>query len=225
MKKKLISMLCLVLCAMTATAQTQATPDMKGQNGPFKKGTDFYYITAVDGKEGVSLFAGDLAKFKEKVTINLTLDISKCETSKQGWFFWEEAEDNDIPEQKMQKIVKRLLNEFQSEFNMKTKKGLQLAEPKAPVTDAPYELVIRIRKMNTGNDSGAWIDDSSMKQGGAVVDGTVELIDTKTGDILCVFAFNRVKSLYGASQRSRVGDAMGTVGRKVGKIIKDYIAK
>ena len=210
---------------MEVLAQTQATRDMKGQSGPFPAGTDFFYVTAVDAKDGVSLFAGDLAKFKEQVTINVTLDISQCETSKQGWFFWEGSEDNDISEEKMDKIRKRLLNEFQDEFNSKNKKGLQLAEPKKPVSNAPYELVIRMRKMNTGNDSGAWVTESSMKQGGAVVDGTVELIDTATGQILCVFAYNRIQSLYGASQRSRVGDAMGTVGNRIGKIVREYVGK
>ena len=225
MKRTIILVACMMLSIMSAMAQTQATPDMKGQSGPFQKGTDFYYVTAVDAKEGVSLFAGNLEKFKEQVTINLTLDVSKRETSKQGWFFWEGLEENDLSEQKMDKIRKRLLNEFQDEFNSKNKKGLQLAEPKKPVNDAPYELVIRMRKMNTGNDSGVWISNSSVKQGGAVVDGTVELIDAKTGQVLCVFAFNRIKSFFGASQRARVGDAMGTVGKQIGKIVREYVGK
>ena len=222
MMKKMMMICCLVLFTLTAVAQTPATPDMKGKQGPFLQGTDFYYVTAVDAKEGISFFAGDMSKFKEQVTINLTLDVSKCETSKQGWFFWEGLEENDLTEQKMDKIRKRLLNEFQDEFNSKNKKGLQLAEPKKPVEGAPYEFVIRMRKMNTGNDSGYWVTNSSMKQGGAVVDGTVELVDTQSGQILCVFAFNRVKSIYGVSQRQRVGDAMGTVGKQIGKIVRDF---
>ena len=219
--KKLMTICCLVLFVLAANAQTQATPDMKGKQGPFPAGTDFYYVTAVDAKEGVSLFAGKTDAFKEQVTINLTLDVTKCETSKQGWFFWEGLEENNLSEKKMDQIRKRLLNEFQDEFNSKNKKGLQLAEPKNPVDGAPYELVIRMRKMNTGNDSGAWVSNSSIKQGGAVVDGTVELIDTKTGEILCVFAFNRIKSMFGASQRQRVGDAMATVGKQIGKIVRE----
>lgn len=225
MNRTIILVACMMLSMMSAMAQTQVTPDMRGKSGPFQKGTDFYYVTAVDAKEGVSMFAGSLEKFKEQVTINLTLDVSKCETSKQGWFFWEGLEENDLSEQKMDKIRKRLLNEFQDEFNSKNKKGLQLAEPKKPVSDAPYELVIRMRKMNTGNDSGVWVSNSSVKQGGAVVDGTVELTDAKTGQVLCVFAFNRIKSFFGASQRARVGDAMGTVGKQIGKIVREYVGK
>ena len=225
MKKRMTIMACLLLGVMAAMAQSQATTDMKGKNGPFKKGTDFFYVTAADAKEGISMFAGSLAPFKEQVTINLALDVSKCETTKQGWFFWEGLEENDLTEQKMDKIRKRLLNEFQDEFNSKNKKGLQLAEPKKPVSGAPYELVIRMRRMNTGNDSGVWVSNSSVKQGGAVVDGTVELVDMKTGKVLCVFAFNRVKSFFGASQRARVGDAMGTVGKEIGKIVRDYVGK
>lgn len=210
-----------VLGAASAMAQKPATPDMKGQQGPFPAGTDFFYVTAVDAPEGISWYAGDLSKFKEKVEINLTLDVDKCETSKQGLFFWEGLEENDLSEAKMDKIRKRLLNEFQDEFNTKNKKGLQLAEPKQPVEGAPYELVIRMRKMNTGNDSGTWAKNSGMKQGGAVVDGTVELVDVKTGQVLCVFAYNRVKSYAGASQRQRVGDAMGTVGKQIGKLVRE----
>lgn len=225
MKKRMTVAVFFALYVMSAISQTQATPDMKGQSGPFQNGTDFYYVTAVDAKEGISLFAGNLEKFKEQVTINLTLDVSKCETSKQGWFFWEGLEENDLSEQKMDKIRKRLLNEFQDEFNSKNKKGLQLAEPKTPVSDAPYELVIRMRKMNTGNDSGVWVSNSSVRQGGAIVDGTVELVDAKTGQILCVFAFNRIKSFSGASQRARVGDAMSTVGKEIGKIVREYVGK
>lgn len=219
--KKLIMACCLTLFTLTAVAQNPATPDMKGQQGPFPAGTDFYYVTAVDAPEGVSVFSGDISKFKENVTINLTLDVSKCETSKQGWFFWEGLEENELSEKKMDQIRKRLLNEFQDEFNSKNKKGLQLAEPKQPVEGAPYELIIRMRKLNTGNDSGYWVSQSSMKQGGAVVDGTVELVDIQTGNILCVFAFNRIKSMYGVSQRQRVGDAMATVGKQIGKIVRE----
>ena len=215
----------MMLSVVTALAQTQATPDMKGQPGPFPAGTDFYYVTAVDGGEGVSLFAGNLSKFREEVKINLVLDVSKCESSKQGWFFWNELKENDMDEKQMDKIKKWILNEFQDEFTRKNKTGLKLAEPKNPVEDAPYELVIRLRKMNTGNDSGFWVSDTSMKQGGAVVDGTVELVDTKTGEIYSVFAFNRMKSMFGLSQRERVGDVMGTVGKQVRKIVTEQLGK
>ena len=94
MNRTIILVACMMLSMMSAMAQTQATPDMKGQSGPFQKGTDFYYVTAVDAKEGVSLFA-----------------------------------------------------------------------------------------------------------------------------------FNRIMSFFGASQRARVGDAMGTVGKQIGKIVREYVGK
>ena len=40
MKKNVLAVLCLALCTMTVSAQTQASPGMKGQSGPFQKGTD-----------------------------------------------------------------------------------------------------------------------------------------------------------------------------------------
>ena len=219
MKKRMIMAALLLMCVLPIAAQESkvnyATPDMLEQKGPSPEGLDFYFVSAV-GKVGVNYVAGDISKFKEKGTVPLTIDVSKVQFGKVN--FWEdyrEVEDKS----EVEEILSRAHSYFRAQFNMKNKKGLTVADEDEDGT-LPYNLVIRLRKLNKGNATGFWLE-GGVKSGSASIDGTVELIDKQTKEIICVFGFNKIESSNHATKRIRIGLAFGDMGNKLGKLVRD----
>lgn len=59
---------------------------------------------------------------------------------------------------------------------------------------ANYILKINVTSMNVGNAGGAfWGMGIIQKAGGALINGTMQLIDNSNGDVLCEFEFEKVK--------------------------------
>ena len=61
-------------------------------------------------------------------------------------------------------------------------------------TDAPYTLKIDVSSMNVGNGGGMAFG-MTAKAGGALINGTMILVDNSTGDVLCEMEFSRIKGL------------------------------
>lgn len=132
--------------------------------------------------------------------------------------FWEDYRAvEDVSE--VEEILSSAYSYFRAQFNSKNKKGLTV-EKEGEDGSSPYNLVIRLRKLNKGNATGFWLDEGA-KSGGAGIDGTVELVDKQTGEVICVFGFNKIEGTNYATKRTRIGLAFGELGNKLGKLVRD----
>lgn len=60
--------------------------------------------------------------------------------------------------------------------------------------NANYTLKVNVTSMNVGNAGGAFLG-MSPKSGGALINGTIQLIDNNDGEILCEFEFENIKGM------------------------------
>ena len=199
----------------TSDKYQYATPDALGKPGPFPANTDFYFISATQGT-GVSVVAGDPSIMKGEGRVELFFDVSRVQFGKENWL--EDYRKVDDP-QEVEEVLSRANSYFYYEFNRKNKKGMHVVKAKETVEDAPYILVVRLRKLNKGNATDFWLG-SSVKAGGASIDGTVEVLDAKNHEILCVYGFNDIKGGNHATKKTRVGLAFYELARQMGKLVR-----
>ena len=195
--------------------KTYATPDMLGQPGPFPADLDFYFLSAAQST-GVTFIAGNPQLLKQPGLANVYFDVSSVQFGKTNFFAdYRKVEDNN----EVEEILSQATNYFLAQYNMKNKTGLKIAKAKEQV-ESPYVYVVRLRKLNKGNATGFWLT-LSTKEGAASIDGTVELVDVKTGQSLCVFGFNNISGSDHATKKTRIGLAFGDLGSKLGKLVRD----
>lgn len=90
---------------------------------------------------------------------------------------------------------------FITYFNEKRKENIKLTMSDID-ENANYTLKINVTSMNVGN-AGGIIWGLSRKAGGALINGTMQLIDKSTGEIVCEFKFEGVKGLMAPIFRAR----------------------
>lgn len=197
------------------TQKTYATPEMLGQPGSFPPDMDFYFLSAAQ-PVGVNFIAGDPKLLKQAGQANVYFDVSSVQFGKTNFFEdYRKVEDNS----EVEEILSRATSYFMTQYNMKNKNGLRIAKSKEEV-DSPYAYVVRLRKLNKGNATGFWLS-MSIKEGAAVIGGTVELVNIKTGQTLCVFGFNNISGSDYATKKTRIGLVFGDLGAKLGKLVRD----
>ncbi len=69
--------------------------------------------------------------------------------------------------------------------------------------DTNYTLTVKVISMNVGN-AGGMVWGLSRKAGGALINGTMQLIDKSTQKVVCEFEFEKVKGLLSPDFRVRV---------------------
>ncbi len=199
----------------TADKYKYATPDAVGQPGPFPANTDFYFVSST-GTKGVSFVAGDPALLKQPGLLELYFDVSRVQFGKENWI--EDYRKIDDPSE-VEEILSRATGFFRVEFNRKNKSGTHIVKARETVDDAPYILVVRLRKLNKGNATHFWFG-TSAKAGGATIDGTVELLDAKTHEVYAVYGFNDIEGGNHATKKTRVGLAFYELARQMGKLVR-----
>lgn len=193
-----------------------AKPEMAGEPGPFAANMDFYYISAA-GPHGVSFIAGNPDILTQPGKANLYFDFSRVQYGKTNFF-----EDYRKVEKKddVLKVLSSATDYFTAQFNRKNKDGRYFRIERAKtVVDSPYAVVIRLRKLNKGNAAGFWFD-NSIKSGAATIDGTLEVIELKSGKILAVYGFNDISGSNFMSKDVRAGLAFSELGTKLRKLVR-----
>lgn len=91
-----------------------------------------------------------------------------------------------------------------------------------PVSDvqADYQIVLHLTDLDLGNMSGMFNPFSSVKGGGATISGTIEWVDNKAGEVICVVRFNNVKGSSAYSDKDRWSTAYFYLISAMQKIVK-----
>ena len=94
---------------------------------------------------------------------------------------------------KFKEDVDRGHESFITYFNEKRPSEIQMTLSGSD-ENANYVLKVYVTSMNVGNAGGMFWG-MSRKAGGALINGTMQLIDQATGAVLCEFEFEKVKGL------------------------------
>lgn len=87
-------------------------------------------------------------------------------------------------------------------------------------TPTDYKMIMHLTEVDLGNMSGVFNPFSGMKGGGATISGTIECVDNKTGNTICVIRFNEVKGVSTYSDKDRWGIAYYYLVKGMQKIVK-----
>lgn len=159
-------------------------------------------IARVDAANPVKHTGGDLSVFAQAATTMVEIDDYKTviegRNKTADVYYGEKGKD------KYDAFVSdldRAHKSFVTYFNEKKPSSVQMTMADSVAT-ADYTLKVNVAKMNVGNAAGAF-EGVGRKTGGAVISGTMQLIDNSTGETLCEFEFDKVKGLLSPNFRAR----------------------
>ena len=117
------------------------------------------------------------------------------------------------------KVDQAMTDAFMHRFNRRNKKGMQLTQY---VSDAPYKMVFHVRHLDMGSTGAAvasmlvnTLTDKYADEGGCIIDGTIELIDNRTGGIVAIMAVDLTKGegAYSISESARLASLLDDIGK------------
>ncbi len=160
-------------------------------------------VAALHAANPVKLLKGDVSVFQQEAVANVVIDDHTTIIDGRG-----QTADVYYGEQSAAKYeefvgdVDRGHESFITYFNEKRKLGTKLTMASADES-AAYTLKVNVSSMNVGNAGGAFWG-MSRKAGGALINGTMQLVDNSTGEVVCEFEFEKVKGLMSPAFRARV---------------------
>lgn len=157
----------------------------------------------LDAANPVTLTKGDVSVFSEDVLACVVIDDHKTiidgKDQTADVYYGEKSSEEY---EKFVSDVDRGHESFITYFNEKKKSKTKLTLGDS-AEGAAYTLTVNVASMNVGNGGGiAW--GMSRKAGGALINGTMQLVDNSTGNVVCEFEFERVKGLLSPVFRARV---------------------
>ena len=148
----------------------------------------------------VVLKSGDKAIFTKEATAYVVIDDHK--TMIDGKDKTADAYYGEDEYKQFIDDVDRGHDSFITFFNEKKKNKIKLTMSSSN-DNAEYTLKVNVSSMNVGNAGGiAW--GMSRKAGGALINGTMQLVDNASGETVCEFEFNNVKGLMAPVFKARV---------------------
>lgn len=159
-------------------------------------------ISMLHAADPVKLVSGDISVFKQEVVANVLIDDHRTIIDGK-----DEPADVYYGTQSLEKYEKFVADvdrghaSFITYFNEKRKADTKLTMAEADV-DAEYTLKVYVSSMNVGN-AGGMIWGFHRKAGGALINGTMQLVEKNTNKVVCEFEFKKVKGLLAPVFKAR----------------------
>jgi hypothetical protein len=83
-----------------------------------------------------------------------------------------------------------------------------------------YKFVLKLYSLDLGNVSGIFVPYTTFKTGGAVISGTLEVLDGKTNSSLILFTFNNVRGDVSYTKALRWEYAYAELGTRLKRAVK-----
>lgn len=213
---KHISLLLVLLSAVFAAgAQNYATPETFNNPGPYSAKLDFSLVAAAQGP-GVTFLGGDADLFRlSGETADFEIDFSRTIVGKTTFLDAYKAENGKDAAEKLEELNDKCRVYFYAQYNQRNK-GLKVEKE---VTDeTSFKMVIHVMKLNTGNAWGS-LPSAGIHDGESAIDGYITLVDTASGKVIAVAAFNNITSTSSVSKNLRIAVPFSQLGMKARKAL------
>jgi len=156
----------------------------------------------------VSLFAqnplkvvsGDISVLKSSSTASYEFDYSATKVGKQTLNEYLKSKGDDYVRD-WPAARDKAEEQFIFQFNRLNKKKLQLKS----VDNVDYKMKIHIKSIDMGNDGGVFVSSYAPKTvGGAVLTGTIDVIDMKTKGVVLSLDMGEVKGEHSLTVKYRI---------------------
>lgn len=160
--------------------------------------TSFITLSA---KESVVVKSGDIALLKQKVNAVVVFDYSIAKIGDKGFIEFLKSTEKDFEKNWPNDCVK--ISQFYSvRFNKNNSTGMQIVEDAAT---AKYKMIITPTSVDMGDRGASFNPFASSKSGGAMVSGSVNIIDIATNKSVCLLQFEEIKGIKHVSNTARLG--------------------
>lgn len=150
----------------------------------------------------VKLIGGSLSVFQEQENAFLEIDYSNTIVQKQTLDEYLQSRGADYvrdwPNDK-----EKALQYFVVQFNKKNKKGLQVVT--TPGVECKYKMVLHVSYLDMGNGGSMFIPMASMKAGGVIMNGVLDMGEMNTGKAVCRIEAQEIKGMGHVSETVRLG--------------------
>jgi len=148
----------------------------------------FFSVTLFAAKP-VTVKSGDVSVIKKISLAHLEINFSDAKVGDETMEEYKKRRGSDFiiewPE-----VVKSTHLLFIKFFNNKNKKGLQLTNE---AIDVSYKFFINVSYLNMGDSFSNLIPYSSRKAGGTLMNGTIDVIDIKTNEVVLALNVSGIK--------------------------------
>lgn len=151
----------------------------------------------------VKLTNGDAAVFQEEAVAYVEIDDHKTVIDGKNQtadVYYGEKSAQDY--ENFVADLDRAHESFVAYFNEKRKTSVKLTMTGEKTDSVKYVLKVNVSSMNVGN-AGGMVWGMSRKAGGALINGTMQLVDNATGSVVCEFEFKGVKGLLSPVFKAR----------------------
>ena len=154
-----------------------------------------FYVVALFAAKPVTVQSGDISVIKKTSIAQLEFNFSDTKVGNETLDEYK-ARRGKVFIREWKAIVASTKISLPKFFNSTNKKGMQLT---TEAVDASYKFVINVNDFNTGDSfSGTiagWVNPFhiSGKAGGALMIGTIDIIDLKTNNVVCRLNINGIK--------------------------------
>ncbi|MDR0206479.1 MAG: hypothetical protein LBI45_04400 [Bacteroidales bacterium] len=106
-------------------------------------------------------------------------------------------------------------NYFTARFNYLNKKKMQIVSNSK---DVDYKIVVYVKELDMGNDAGAFIPHAPSTAGGVAISGIANIIDSRTGNVVCTLNIDTVRGGASPTIRLRMAIAFQTLAEHIIKL-------
>ena len=145
--------------------------------------------------------SGSISVLKNKAnTLYVQFDYTQATVEGINFFEWQKARGEewvrDWPYEEA-----GIRDYFIKYFNKKNKKGAAIVSDPSLAT---HKMIITPSMIDMGNTGGAFVPGFNPKSGGAVLWGTVEILDNRTGETVLVLKMDEIRGNSGYSETIRL---------------------
>lgn len=166
--------------------------------------------------------SGDILLFNRKSSATVTFDYSKTEVNDVPLEEFLEEKEEDEYKEDWNRWIREAERMFIEDFNKKSK-GLQLKRSKKTATD--YNIVIKVKTIDTGNTAQGFLPSFSLKiRNGASAMNGILVVENQEGKRICTLILKNLYGVSGLNGSTRLTTLYMELSKKIRKAV-DYAAK
>ena len=162
----------------------------------------------------VTVKSGDPLVLKQSSTALLDIDLSAAKVgAKPLEEHLKSVKDGTLRE--ISDAKAHVESYFTARFNYLNKKKMQIV---SYTDEVDYKIVVYVKVLDMGNDAGAFIPHAPSTAGGVAINGTADIIDMKTNNVVCTLNIDNLRGEASPTIRFRMALAFQALADHVCKL-------
>ncbi len=166
------------------------------------------------GKSALSVKSGDLSVLRENATAIVEIDYSETKIGDMPLAEYLKEEGGRL-EKDWQTVNESNIATY--EYIFRRNKGMKVVKY---VTDVPYRMIVRVNSITKGSGFAALTNAVLWKSGGMAMNGTVEIVDVATGEVVLAIDVDGLKGDSGVNMPSRLMSMHVVLAKQIRKLAK-----